>query len=138
MTDPSVPDLRHLFYVSRSTAEPDDLPRVLDSARRNNAQHGLTGALVYTGGHFAQVLEGPAAALERTMQAIEADPRHTALRRLIDGPLAERRFAQWAMALVDAPGADDVLEDLLSADEVTPDRAARLCERLFAGPVRDA
>lgn len=133
---PSPPNLRQVFYVSRSTAAPDSLDALLESARRNNRQRGLTGALVFTGGHFAQLLEGPAEALERTMQAIERDDRHEQVRRLIDGPLAERRFAQWAMALVDAPGADDVLSDLLHSEGVSADRAARVAHRLFSGPTR--
>lgn len=135
-SSPSPADLRQVFYVSRSTASPESLDDLLESARRNNRQRGLTGALVFTGGHFAQVLEGPAEALERTMQAIEHDDRHERVRRLIDGPLAERRFAQWAMALVDAPGADDVLSDLLHSDGVSAERAARVAQRLFSGPAR--
>ena len=125
-----------VFYVSRSTAAPHTLDTLLESARRNNAQRGLTGALVFTGGHFAQVLEGPRAALQQTMQAIEGDDRHEAVRRLLDEALPQRRFGQWAMGLVDAPGADDVLQDLLQAAQVPDDRARRLAERLFAGPPR--
>lgn len=139
MSDPeSSAGLRRVFYVSRSHATPQALGELLESARRRNAACGLTGALVYSGGHFAQVLEGPAEAVDETMSRIEADDRHDRVRRLLDQPLPERRFGRWTMALVDAPGADDVLQDVLAQAEVGHERALRLLDRLFADPPADA
>jgi len=134
MNQPASPRLWQMFYVSRSTATPQQLQPLLEQARQHNAAHGITGALAYSGGHFAQVLEGDQDALQALRQRIDADARHEQVRWLVDGPLAARRHAGWAMAWVEAPGADDVLQDVLAAPTLEPQRVQRLQERLFTGP----
>ena len=74
-----------------------DLTRILESARRNNAQLGLTGMLLFGRGHFIQVLEGTAEAVEAMMDRIDADPRSTCVRRLLTRAIEEREFADWSM-----------------------------------------
>ncbi len=123
--------LAQCFYVSRSLAGPGDVGRILEAAREQNSRHGVTGALLFTGGHFAQVLEGPAAAVAGTMRVIVADRRHEAVRRLIDGELAVRRFEAWSMAYAEAPGADDLIEQLLTPPDVSQARAERLLRLMF-------
>lgn len=124
MTTPSA--LCHVFYISRSLATPVEVERIVAAAREINAQRDVTGALLYTGGHFAQVLEGPPAALDQTMNTILADCRHERVTRLLDGRAARRRFRDWTMAFVEAPGADDLLQHLLEAPAVPADRAERV------------
>ena len=124
--------LHQLFYLSRSRATPHEVERILAVARPQNQLRQVTGALLFTGGHFAQLLEGPAQALADTMAAIDTDPRHDSVTRLIEGSIRQRRFADWSMAFVEAPGADDLLEQLLAERTLAPERSERLLQLLFA------
>ena len=82
-----------LFYVSRSArgiadAEVQEIVRI---SQARNLEKGLTGMLLFTGAHFAQVLEGDPAQLDPLFEAILADPRHSDVRVLGREPLARRR-----------------------------------------------
>jgi hypothetical protein len=127
-----------IFYLSRSLASPTDVEAIVAGARRANARRGVTGALMYTGAHFAQVIEGEAADLAATMAEIERDPRHDTLVRLMDGPVAERRFGAWRMAFIDAPGADDLLARLLAEPAAAAARAEHLLQLLLGAAAEDA
>ncbi|MBL0730795.1 BLUF domain-containing protein [Piscinibacter sp. HJYY11] len=123
--------LHHIVYISRSLATPLEVEDILARARPANAGRGLTGSLVFTGGHFAQWLEGPAGAVADTLAAITADTRHEAVRTLREGKLPARRFAAWQMAFAEAPGTDDLLASLLASSDLPQERIERLLERLF-------
>lgn len=124
--------IRTFFYVSRSLAAPDDLERILSSARRRNASRDVTGALLFTGGYFAQVLEGAEDALADTVSAIQADTRHADMRCLLAGEIASRRFAGWSMAFMEAPGADELIQQLLAqTGSIEAERAQRLLRLMF-------
>lgn len=94
--------LESVTYVSRArlSGRPGmrEVERIVDVSRRYNPSAGITGGLIFTELHFAQVLEGPAAALDALLARIAADPRHDQMvvveRTAIDG----RRFPLWAMA----------------------------------------
>jgi hypothetical protein len=94
--------LFRLAYASRSLVPEDrvavELPRLLDAARRRNAAQGITGALLFSADGFVQVLEGPMAAVERTFERIQCDPRHADVVVLEAGPLPARDFDGWSMA----------------------------------------
>ena len=49
-----------LVYASQPTRhfEADDCTHILMQSRRNNPKLGVTGALIFTGWHFVQALEG--------------------------------------------------------------------------------
>ena len=123
--------LGQVFYISRSLATPMEVEQILEGARHQNRRRGVTGSLLFTGGHFAQLLEGPAPALAETMTIIGADRRHEAVRRLIEVKIVERRFEGWSMAFAAAPGADDLIEQLLATPEVPTARAERLLELML-------
>ncbi|QHI97224.1 blue light sensor protein [Xylophilus rhododendri] len=125
--------LHQIFYVSRSLALPGQVSDILLVARVRNAQAGITGALLCTGGFFAQVLEGPREALQRTMACIDADARHADVTRLLQAGLDARRFADWSMAFTERPGADDLVEHLVGLQPVEPSRALRLVQLMFSG-----
>lgn len=70
--------LERILYVSRVAAG-TELADVMELARDSgprNAAAGISGALVFVDGWFAQVLEGPAPALRATYARILNDPRH--------------------------------------------------------------
>lgn len=94
-----------IVYVSTVTASLSEvaLLRLLRRARCANQRAGITGALMYGGGQFLQVLEGCPAAVRRLYARIEADPRHSRLEKLADGPLPRREFADWHMSFSPLP-----------------------------------
>ena len=133
MTSTAPPsDLCQLFYISHSLSTPHEVEEILVSARRLNLQRHVTGILLYSGGHFAQLLEGSSGALRDTMAAIDADTRHEAVTRLIEETTEQRRFKDWSMAFFEAPGADDLIQQLLTGPSITPERARRVMEGMLA------
>ncbi|GHC82993.1 BLUF domain-containing protein [Novosphingobium pokkalii] len=94
--------LHHWLYISRCVVEPAWTAAMMDTlvahAKGRNASIGLTGALLFTGTHFLQALEGPPTALALMRAAIGEDRRHTALVTLDEGSIPERRFAGWSLA----------------------------------------
>uniref|UniRef100_A0A9E8A0A8 BLUF domain-containing protein n=1 Tax=Bosea sp. NBC_00436 TaxID=2969620 RepID=A0A9E8A0A8_9HYPH len=78
-----------------------ELDRMLASARRFNDRNGITGFLLATDRAFAQVLEGQQDNVTETYGRIVMDPRHAAVRLLIEEPIAARSFAGWAMGIAE-------------------------------------
>ena len=91
---------RQLCYLSTARGEVSDvgLQSIVDEARRANGPDGITGLLAYGGGLFFQILEGPAAAIERRVAKIKADPRHASMRILQDIEVDKRDFPGWPLA----------------------------------------
>lgn len=98
-------DLYNLAYISRNmiAGGPEDIEReirsILQAAHKNNPALGVTGALLYSGGYFCQVIEGPEASLEELFETIELDARHGDVTVLHFEPIEARGFTEWAMAL---------------------------------------
>ncbi len=88
-----------VIYVS--VADPllsqGDIDAILATARRNNARDALTGALIYNGHNFMQLLEGPADRLDACLAAIRADERHSGMIEIRRRPIEQRDFADWSM-----------------------------------------
>ena len=91
-----------LLYISRNRIERAERDPVIDGivqhARRKNLGLAVTGALMFTGERFAQVLEGPRDRVEALMATITADPRHDQVEVVITEEVESRRFANWSMA----------------------------------------
>jgi hypothetical protein len=91
-----------LLYVSNSLLrmpdEEHELRHIVAVARERNGRLGVTGALVFTGHHFAQVLEGSAAAVDELMTSICRDRRHSGIDIVEVIELPARRFAAWSLA----------------------------------------
>ncbi len=66
--------------------------QILATSQRNNAAAGVTGALMFTDGLFAQVLEGQQAAIETVFERIQLDDQHSEVRLLSFGPTDVRVF----------------------------------------------
>ncbi|WP_018261940.1 BLUF domain-containing protein [Methylobacterium sp. WSM2598] len=101
-------DLYRLVYASRNLLKPDEaeaaIVQILAASRRNNEAAGVTGALMFNAGAFAQVLEGPRRSVEATFERIQRDLRHSDVTVLQCGPVEARGFANWAMAFVGQSG----------------------------------
>ena len=99
--------LSRLVYYSRNLIpEGSDMHAevegILAASRRNNAAVGVTGALMFNAGCFAQVLEGNRDAVEATFERIQQDERHGDVSVLAFDEVADRAFGEWSMGFVGA------------------------------------
>jgi hypothetical protein len=123
-----------LTYVSSATSllSRDELRGLLIASRANNDRAGVTGMLLYKGGHFMQVLEGERRAVQAAQAKILSDPRHNSLVVLLQGEVPGRSFKKWPMAFRDldepssrnTPGYDDFLNTPLTDPCFMQDPAA--------------
>lgn len=88
-----------VIYVS--VADPligeQDIAALLVQARRNNQRDALTGALIFNGHNFLQLLEGPGDKVDACLAVIRDDPRHSGMVEIRRREIAERAFAEWTM-----------------------------------------
>jgi FAD-dependent sensor of blue light len=98
-------ELYNLAYISKNTIKgtPEtvkaEIEAILVSAHKNNPTMNITGALLYSGGYFCQVIEGPEEAIEELFETIQMDDRHGSVTVLHFEPIERRGFSEWAMAL---------------------------------------
>ncbi|WP_304068360.1 BLUF domain-containing protein [Pedobacter glucosidilyticus] len=76
----------------------EDLEDLLKQAREKNANHQVTGKLLYVEGTFIQLLEGNEQAVKSIFSDIERDKRIIALKVVAEGPAMARHFPDWSMA----------------------------------------
>jgi hypothetical protein len=74
----------------------DELADILEVSRVNNARRNITGILFYKNREFLQVLEGEKAVIDRVLQTISEDPRHSGIVILLRDNLP-RMFSDWSM-----------------------------------------
>lgn len=94
--------LSSLLYVSHSRI-PEQLAegsvrQIVAAAEIRNRDLGVTGALLFTGQHFAQIIEGDRAAIDLLWGDIRRDIRHERLMVVERKSPVTRRFADWSMA----------------------------------------
>lgn len=133
-----MPDPERLFrllYVSETRLDGDiaqaaqEIERILATSRRNNAAFGITGALIFNCGFFAQVLEGPRGAVEQIFQTIRHDPRHAKIQVMSAGEVDSRTFPNWAMAFIgNSPSWANALGWIKDATRFQPEQRR---DRLF-------
>ncbi|MDP3783623.1 MAG: BLUF domain-containing protein [Sphingopyxis sp.] len=119
---------RLLSVIYISVADPligeQDIAALLVQARRNNQRDALTGALIFNGHNFLQLLEGPADKVDGCLAVIRSDPRHSGMVEIRRREIAERAFAEWTM-LYDPQfrGHDDALSRLAGSGRLDPQDA---------------
>lgn len=127
--------MHRLVYYSRNRLPEADLgagvvDEILAVSRRNNDAAGVTGALMFNAGCFAQVLEGPQSAVEATFERIQQDERHGDVMLLACGPVKGRAFEGWSMGYVGASASARAhFSDMAGASGFDPARLTG--ERLF-------
>lgn len=91
-----------LIYVSTAVylLSSEELLDILRISRRNNEVGPVTGLLLYKGGNFMQVLEGPEEAVMDIFGKILRDTRHTDIIVISKEPITVRAFADWKMAFL--------------------------------------
>lgn len=94
--------MQRLIYVSKSNIEITEadavVAQIVAEAQKRNARLNLTGALIFTGTHFAQVLEGSPEDIEEMMASLQRDSRHQMIAIVNQAPIMKRRFDDWKMA----------------------------------------
>ena len=105
-------ELYRLVYYSRTAMRGDaealanTITSILTKSQANNQQVGVTGALMFNSGCFAQVLEGTRDAVETVFERIQQDERHGDVSLLAFDPVPSRAFENWSMGFVGASVAD--------------------------------
>ncbi len=115
-----------MLYISCATRpmSEDDLLRLLEECRKNNARKGITGMLIFCHDTFVQVLEGEQLAVEKLYDTIKHDKRHTGVTLLEKKKIEERKFPEWSMGfkklsdadLVDTEGLNDFFDKKVHSD----------------------
>jgi uncharacterized membrane protein (DUF373 family) len=88
-----------ISYISSAT-EPwstQELLRLLQQCRENNAGNGVTGMLLYGNATFLQVLEGEEKVINDLVDKIRTDPRHTNVQILHRRTIQRRQYSDWSM-----------------------------------------
>lgn len=93
-----------LLYISEATEgiTEDAINDVLKSAEKKNPPLDITGLLVYGGGVFAQILEGPEHSVLQKYVSILTDRRHRNCRIVYITTTGERIFKDISMAALEA------------------------------------
>lgn len=91
--------MKNIIYLSTAIKllSDDELINLLNEARKNNADHYISGVLLYSEGTFIQLLEGEDADVDYIYSKIKQDKRHKNMITLIDDPIQERNFSDWLM-----------------------------------------
>jgi hypothetical protein len=119
------PDVPHgeppfqILFVSRMAPGHDFgiVKRIVTGARRANLARGISGALLFDGERFCELIEGAEADVRALLQTVSQDPRHTHVSVLHEGPAAAgRAVPAWVCGYCDgsdleALGSDTGLRD---------------------------
>jgi hypothetical protein len=108
-----------ILFVSRIAAGCDVgiIRNIVLAARERNAARRISGALLFDGERFCELIEGPEADVRQLMQGISRDSRHTQVTVLFaDSALPGRMAQRWVSgycdaAAMDALGAEGGLRD---------------------------
>jgi hypothetical protein len=94
--------LRSVLYTSASTIRDEavdvTIARILTEAIAFNLEADITGALLFTGKRFAQIMEGGSEPVGKLLQRLRDDSHHRNLIVLRDVPISVRQFGIWQMA----------------------------------------
>ncbi len=112
-----------LIYVSKRNEDVElSVEDLLDVARRRNKEHNITGALLFSGYYFVQVLEGERSKLNNLYRNIQADTRHYQVDVCYVADIAERFFGNWSMVYFpDNKRNKDKLRQLTDSDVFNPE-----------------
>lgn len=104
-----------IIYVSNVSSgfKDKDLEKLVGQAAAINAKNNVTGMLVYNGQNFMQLLEGKQRRVERILERISKDPRHSNIVVIRREEQQARECPDWSMRSFLTPltgaGATDVV-----------------------------
>ena len=102
-----------LTYISRyNNHNPnDEVKRILAEAQQNNANNGITGALVFNHNYFLQTIEGARPTINNLLRKLIKDDRHFSLQIVECKEVDYRRWTQWSMKYL-TPSEDNKAQTL--------------------------
>ncbi len=116
---------------------PEELHDILEVARRNNRDCGVTGVLLYCDGNFLQLLEGQEEDVLSVFDRIGHDSRHDGICRIMACNLPGRWTADWSMAFSHCESSNDLDEvvNLASGLAAIDDKVhgSALVQRILTG-----
>ncbi len=127
---PSTLSLRRFLYVSElAPAMPSTVVgQILRQSREHNHRLKLSGALLFDGERFCQLLEGEPDTAQALMRRIERDTRHCNVKLLLDTlGAAPRMMTQWRCGYADHEAFDAI--DAAAAGD--PEQAAHTFLKLL-------
>ena len=91
-----------ILYLSQSKRDITDtqVNNILTTSKANNLTYGITGVLIYGGGLFMQVLEGPEQSTLRLYVKISEDRRHGDCKIIHITTANKQIFKKWSMAVI--------------------------------------
>ena len=125
--------LIQLIYTSRLVDNgPDVIAAILQTSRRTNKLHNITGMLLCANSGVLQVLEGEDAYVGELYRSIELDKRHNDIFLVSKTEVTKRQFAAWDMGFRRLSeteiGNSDVAAEVFNADR------DGIANRVDAGP----
>lgn len=92
--------IHQIFYVSKAKPQitEEEIESILSTAKNFNKTKNISGALLFRGGMFLQLLEGDRTEVEALYAKIEKDPRHTHVIKFFGLTGSKRLFSEWSMA----------------------------------------
>lgn len=96
--------MEQVVYTSSASATVSaaDVFDIVQVSARNNPDREITGFLVFTGGAFLQLVEGPAARLDELLGTLARDARHRDIEIVLRRRVSARSFPEWKMRRFDA------------------------------------
>lgn len=76
----------------------EEVDRIVTVSRVRNDDLDVTGALLFTGERFVQLLEGPSEGIATLQRSIFRDGRHHKVTTIHHDDVSERKFLGWALA----------------------------------------
>ena len=102
--------LAQLIYFSTPNGVGDtDIREICDQSLANNALDNITGALLYNGSYFIQLLEGGRTAISKCYHRICNDTRHKDVTLVDVSLIVERKFPDWNLRYIGASSLDVLL-----------------------------
>lgn len=134
-------ELMYFSSASESFSE-DDIPKILEEARKFNTENNVTGCLVYYKNEFVQILEGEDEVVLELYARISKDSRHANAILLTKAHKNERIFDSWSMAYhkfnkadMESLGDEVFVNNLMTFSQLT--KQTTLGTILFWNKVRD-
>lgn len=124
------------LYVSTSVLEFEEamreVDRIVEVSRPRNAGLDVTGALLFTGTRFVQLLEGPVNGVAELQTSIFRDVRHKSVITIDSSDVGERQFSDWSLAYAGPSQlVAKAVNDAISKSEHDPEEGVGLLYELL-------
>ncbi|GGC34067.1 hypothetical protein GCM10011371_21810 [Novosphingobium marinum] len=128
--------LERWVYVSESLIATErfeeEIDKIVSVSRRRNFDMSATGALIFAGRRFAQLIEGPPECVVELRKSISADVRHRLVTTICSSTPNSRQFKGWALVYSGASRyMSDILNDVVLGDIEQNHTTSRVVLKIF-------